>query len=320
VILIGTLVAIMFAAGVGTALAHEDENGVDQGGPSRSDFVNIGSVRPNVKDVPREADASTGTFVSRCGTNGNNHRNPDNFIVAPGVTNGAQHMHDYVGNLSTDGKSTDDSLAAAGTTCERNDKSTYFWPVLRDTRGEDADKNAAGGGKDDNLGRILGLSSVKLEFRGNPTGKVVAMPKFLRVITGDAKALTNGNANVRAQWTCSGFTGRVTTKYPLCPSGSQVKRILDFPSCWDGKNTDSANHRTHIVFPDARGRCPSGTKAVPQLRMTLSYQVPPGRSFAVDSFPEQKHSPKTDHADFANVMSNGLMALVVRCINAGFNC
>src|SRR5690606_38555917 len=109
--------------------------------------------------------------------------------------------------------------------------------------------------------------------------RVTAMPRFLRVITGDARAATNGGANARAQWTCTGFTDRITTRYPLCPRGSQVVRIADFPSCWDGQNTDSANHRTHIVFPDESGRCPQGTRAVPQLRITLTYRVPPGMSF-----------------------------------------
>ena len=54
--------------------------------------------------------------------------------------------------------------------------------------------------------------------------------------------------------------------------------------------------------------------------MTLSYTVPAGRSFAVDSFPEQLHKPNTDHADFVNVMPEQLMAQVVTCINEGRSC
>ena len=74
--------------------------------------------------------ASRGTFTSQCGRNADGaHRNSDNFITSPGVSNAAHHTHDYVGNLSTDGNSTNESLAAAGTTCRFGDKSTYFWPV-----------------------------------------------------------------------------------------------------------------------------------------------------------------------------------------------
>ncbi len=264
--------------------------------------------------------ASTGAFVSLCGLNENGHRNPDNFIVAPGVSNGAHHVHDYVGNKSTDGFSTDRSLAPAGTTCKGDDRSAYFWPVLRyrTKAGDDADE--PGGGKDGNIGTILRPASVQLEFRGNARDKVRAMPRFLRVITGDAKAGTNGPANARASWTCTGFEDRTTTKYPVCPQGSSVVRTLDFASCWDGKNTDSANHRAHIVFPKGDGSCWQKTVAVPQLRMTLTYDVPPRSVISVDAFPEQKHNPITDHADFTNVMPDRLMRLAVDCINGGRRC
>jgi hypothetical protein len=292
----------------------------DQGGPVASDFVDIRSVQPNVKNPRNGRNASTGTFVSVCGNNADGHHNPDNFIVAPGVSNGAHHIHDYVGNRTTDGQSTNESLAAGGTTCRFNDRSPYYWPVLRRTDRKGKDGKVDGGGNDGNKGQILVPTDVKIEFRGNAASKVKAMPQFLRVITGDAKAHVNGPTNARAAWTCSGFENRTTTKYPLCPQGSQVKRILDFPSCWDGKNIDSANHRAQIVFPNSDGRCPKKTVAVPQLRYTISYNVPAGRSFAVDTFPDQLHDPITDHGDFVNVMSSNLMTFAVGCINNGRRC
>ncbi|MGS2643091.1 DUF1996 domain-containing protein [Streptosporangium sp. LJ11] len=284
-------------------------------GPFPEDFIDIRQVPRNVQEIRPRRSGSAGLFTSRCGTNRNGHRNSDNFIVAPGVTNGAHHVHDYVGNLSTDGFSTDQSLAAAGTTCALNDRSTYFWPVLRD-RTSDANADDPDG----NVGTIMQARQVSLQFRGNPVSRVSPMPRFIRMITGDAKAATNGGANALAKWSCTGFTNRITTKYPLCPRGSQLVRILDFPSCWDGQNTDSANHRTHVLFPDANGACPSGTRAVPQLRMTLVYATPRTPSFALDAFPEQRHNPVTDHADFANLMPDRLMRFAVDCINRNRRC
>ncbi|WP_061299401.1 DUF1996 domain-containing protein [Herbidospora cretacea] len=439
-------------------------------GPALTDFVDIRQI-----GRAQGVAAGGGSFTSVCGRNERGHRNSDNHIVAPGVTNGAHHVHDYVGNVTTSGFSTDQSLAAGGTTCRNGDRSAYFWPILRlrpdiprqgqnnnqnqrqqqqqqqqqdpnqqqqqqdpnqqqDQQGQQQDPSAQaqqqqqgdqaapndqavndqaaqqgdqpvndqagntgqtdqsqqqnaengngaaqsqtlsrqqqpqpdnsnsrfgnrggnqnggnnnggqngqqpqpqrtgqpprpgqdgseiGGFADGNVGRILTPRVVQLQFRGNRFARVSAMPRFLRVITGDAKAATNGPANARAQWTCSGFTNRASSdKYPVCPRGSLVVRVLDFPSCWDGQNTDSANHRTHIVFPDQSGRCPQGTRPVPQLRMTLAYAVPQGASFAVDSFPEQKHSPITDHADFHNVMPNNLMNFMVSCINRNRRC
>jgi hypothetical protein len=288
-------------------------------GPFPQDFVNIRTVQPSAVDARVQRTGSRGTLSSRCGTNQNGHNNPDNFIVAPGVANGAHHQHDYVGNLSTDGNSTNESLQAAGTTCQGGgDKSAYYWPVirLRDAKG----LGAADAVNPHNIGTQIRPASVSLLWRGNAVSKVVAMPLFMRIITGDAKAAVNGGANGNAKWTCTGFGNRFTTKYPLCPSGSRLERQLDFPSCWDGVNFDSANHRTHVVFPAKNGACPAGTKAVPALRMTLTYNIPARTLFAVDAFPEVQHSPITDHGDFTNVMSDAQMTKVVNCINTGKNC
>jgi hypothetical protein len=176
-----------------------------------------------------------------------------------------------------------------------------------------------------NEGVIQQPISVKIEYRGNPTSKVVPMPKFLKALTGDAKATSRGPANARASWTCTGFADRITEKYPICPPGSDVQRINDFPSCWDGQNTDSANHRTHILFPDkATGACPAGTQAVPQVRITLTYRIPQEiqtkGQFFLDSFPEENHNPFSDHNDFINVNSEPLMAQIANCINTGRRC
>jgi hypothetical protein len=285
------------------------------------DYVAIADA-PAVAPAPRTAPGgSRGSFTSHCGRNTNGHRNSDNFITSPGVSNGAHHTHDYVGNLSTDGNSTNESLAAAGTTCRFGDRSTYFWPVLRDIRTAGDDAGAPGGGADGNMGTILTPTSVSLQFRGNAQAKVTAMPRFLRVITGDAKAVTNGpNApNARAHWTCSGTQQKASsTQYPLCPAGQFVQRINDFPGCWNGTDLDSATHRTHTAFADpTTGACPAGFKAIPQLRITLSYRVPPGASFALDTFPEQLRKAVTDHNDFVDVMPDQLMRVVVTCINRG---
>ncbi|GAA3800977.1 hypothetical protein GCM10022226_20750 [Sphaerisporangium flaviroseum] len=290
-------------------------------GPSPDDFVDIRRVQPNVNRPNNQQGASRGSFVSRCGRNENGHHNSDNVIVAPGVTNGAHHVHDYVGNLDNNGFSTNESLQAAGTTCSNGDKSTHYWPVLRLQSGKGPDADKAGGGLDGNVGSIVRPASVTLTMRGNPTSKVVGMPLFLRIITGDAKSFTNGPTNANARWTCTGFENRqLRDKYPICPRGSQVVRLLQFQSCWDGNNIDSANHRTHVAFAGADGTCPSGFKAIPALEQRITYSVPPGPGFALDSFPEQLHKPVTDHGDFINVMSDALMKQAVDCINNGRRC
>ncbi|MFK0019957.1 DUF1996 domain-containing protein [Streptomyces sp. NPDC090798] len=302
-------------------------------GPVAADFVDITKVQPNVPQKPGSGgNASTGTFISSCGVNANKKFNTDNVIVAPGVTNGAHHLHDYVGNQSNDAFATNDDLAKAETTCQnQGDKSTYYWPVLRvqdGTQEFDADRN--GGGLEGNVGKVLQAKQAQIEFIGNPQSKVVEMPTFLRIITGDAKAFTNGPANANAHWSCTGFEDKVqlTDKYPICPQGSSVVRSFAFQSCWDGQNIDSANHRTHVAFADANGNCAGGFKAIPQLTMRLLYDVPAPtldngqvkNPYAVDGFPEQVHKAITDHDDFINVFDASLMREMVDCINAGRQC
>ena len=302
-------------------------------GPVAADFVDITKVQPNVARKARtRAAGSTGTFTTSCGVNANKKFNTDNVIVAPGVTNGAHHLHDYVGNQSNDAFANNDTFAAAQTTCaNQGDKSSYYWPVVRVQDGtQDFDQNAAGGGTEGNAGKVLQAKQAQIKYVGNAKSKVVAMPQFLRIITGDAKAFTNGPANANAHWSCTGFENKVqlTDKYPICPQGSNVVRSFAFQSCWDGVNIDSANHRTHVAFADAQGNCANGFKAIPQLTMRLVYAVTPPtiqngqikNAYAVDGFQEQLHKAITDHDDFINVFDVNTMNKVVSCINTGKRC
>ncbi|GAA3507363.1 DUF1996 domain-containing protein [Streptomyces showdoensis] len=314
----GGLVAAVAGMAGGGGVPH----GAGAGGPAAGDFVDIRDVPADAAGRPGRPgpDASTGSFAVDCGRNEEAHYNEDNLVVSPGLYGGAHHTHAYVGNLSTDARSTDRSLAAAATTCRGGDRSTYYWPVLRrpDRPATLPYEKAAGHG---NTGEILRPVEVRLEFRGNPAGKVVPMPRFLRAVTGDAVAFTaRSDAGVRARWGCAGRPDRSTTRYPRCPAGDRLTRTLVFPSCWNGLDT-ATPARTHLLFPGAGGVCPGDTFAVPELRITLAYPAPPADApIALDSFPEQRHSPKTDHAMFVNVMTDARMAAVVACINSGRRC
>jgi hypothetical protein len=576
---LGVVIVLAATAAVtaGVVTSSRDRQAFAEAAPLSS-FRSIEQVAPNVKAPPVRRGGSTGVATVDCGTNGNRKFSPDNPVAQPGVRNGAQHVHDFVGNLSISADSTDESLAASDTTCRNGDRSSYFWPVVRIDRqanrqanpvGTNADTlKAAGpgtvkcptvrdklpavptqaeaevnrnldlldqqvaeanrrlvtsqgeggsnfvnnailgplrgkrvttldrittaigrqgtrptglvslaecdlsydgahanhgsgtstggstGGPDGNVvtptvscpsvrdklasvpapalaevnrnldlldtqiaeanqrlvttqgqggpnfvnnailgplrgkrvatldritiaigrqgtrptgltelapctvnnanpnpepspsaspggelpgvqgpnleiagnvGTIVRPANVKIEYRGNPASKVVAMPRFLRALTGESKPTSRGPANARASWTCGGFEDRLTDQYPICPTGSQVMRVHDFPSCWDGENIDSANHRAHIQFPDrATGACPAGTVAVPQLRISISYDIPlqvqQRGQYQLDSFPEENHNPTSDHNDFLNVNSTRQMAKIVNCVNSGRRC
>ena len=317
----------------------QDQNDQQQGnggqagnGPVAADYADITTAPPAAQALAPQGDASRGTFVTSCGVNANGLFNSDNVIVAPGVSNGAHHFHDYVGNQANNAFADDEELANGETSCaDQGDRSSYFWPVLRLQNGvQEQDAGAPGGGTEGNAGEIVTPKEATLTFVGSPRGEVTAMPRLLRIITGDAKAFVNGTANANASWSCTGFEDRqLKDKYPLCPQGSDVVRTFKFQSCWDGRNIDSANHRTHVAFAQADGACPAGFRAIPQLVQRIVYDVDTpsladgGRTtplFAVDSFPEQLHKPVTDHGDFINVFDENLMNEMVGCINDGRQC
>lgn len=267
--------------------------------------IDIHRVAAAAPSRPAAPDASTGTVTEDCGLG--SHRNADNVITAPRIPGGAEHTHDYVGNLTTDAWSTNDSLAVGASSCRDGDQSALYWPVLR---------TMAGG----QPGKPLSPAAVLVRFQGNPLTKVVAMPRFLRVVTGNSTAVTDHGAHAHPQWSCTGFADRRTTSYPICPPGSAVLRIFDFPSCWNGLELDSADHRGQIVFPGPDGACPRATFPVPQLHVEVSYSPADSGSYVVDAMPRQGFSSTTDHADFIDAMTAAAMANLVDCINSGRTC
>jgi hypothetical protein len=282
--------------------------------PSSRDYLDIATAPIAVAAPAPTAGASTGSYTEHCGLPSAVHHNADNVIFDPRLPGGAMHVHDYVGNLSTNAFSTDESLAAAGTTCANGDRSTFYWPVLR-VLGEPGQDMVDG-----NMGSILVPASVDVRFVGSPVSQVVGVPEFLQATVGDAKELTDPLAPTLPRWSCTGYPNRSTDLYPLCPDGSQVMRIFDFPNCWNGTSLASPNHYTHVVPASAGGVCPQGTFPIAQLRITLTYNVPFGARYAIDSFPQQLRSPLTDHADYIDVMTDDQQAQIVACVNSGRSC
>ena len=54
-------------------------------------------------------------------------------------------------------------------------------------------------------------------------------------------------------YTGNGFGGAPcsssdTSELPLKLCAQGIRATITFPSCWDGKNTDSPDHRSHVAF------------------------------------------------------------------------
>ena len=293
--------------------------GRDRIAPAGSeDYVDIDDVDSNGGDIGEGGEFSGGSYSVDCGVS--DHNNSDNYMAAPGKQNGAQHVHDYVGNTTTNADSDEESLQEGATSCVNGDQSVFFWPVVRDLGGTGPDVGEDGGSLDGNVGEILKPLSAKLSFNGHGDQPVQPMPNHLMIIMGNAKAGAQNGDNVNAKYTCTGQEDRVTSKYPICGPGSKLVRLLDYPSCWDGQNLESSNLRDHMAFPDGQGNCGVGFVPVPALRITLTYDQPEGRAFSIDSFPNEQHDPSTDHSDFENLATPAQNRRGAECINNSEEC
>lgn len=241
-------------------------------------------------------------FRANCGAS---HRRQDDPIVfqnQPGVS----HMHEFFGNRTTDSQSTLTSLRAGSTTCNPTaDKSAYWVPTLY--------KN----------GQAVAPDSVTIYYQGiHDRQKAVAYPQGLRYVVGNSKA-TSPDQNPAARWSC-------TTQSPSnrdflnCPAGTKVETYLDFPTCWNGRDIDSANHRDHMAF--AVGLvCPaSHPVVVPRLEFLITYPVNgTGLSLGgtLNGVNVTSAPGYTFHGDFMNAWDPAeLQRRVANCINAGYIC
>jgi DNA-directed RNA polymerase specialized sigma24 family protein len=243
-----------------------------------------------------------GSFVNTCTLS---HRNSDNFIVSPGVVHGANHIHDYYGNGTTNAFATVESLRAdSSSECrDPTDISAYWLPaLLRDGQPVEPD---------------LAL----FVWRGydRDIGEVVPMPQGLKMITGSAKASTAQQSN--AQFTCTGSAAAPRKTIRSCAGRSRLVRIQDFPSCWDGVHLDSPNHRTHVVF-QRNGGCPASNPVpIPRLRFLFVYPITGAAGVTLSSVPEIGGLSFSDHADVVNLYPTRRMFDAVQdCINAGITC
>ena len=236
-------------------------------------------------------------FVSSCTFS---HRAADDPIVFFGKP-GASHDHSFVGNTGTNASSTLDALLASGTTCQRPADTAAYWMPTLYVDGQPVTPNHA-----------------QIYYRRSTRRHVEAFPPGFRMIAGDAKA-TSPQPLRLTFWNC-GVAGGVarSSTVPTCPDArARALRLhVTFPSCWDGKNLDSASHAAHVAYPVA-GRCPAKfAHALPQISLIYRYPVTGAGTVTLAS-----GGQLSAHADFFNAWrQSDLQSLVDGCLNALRHC
>jgi hypothetical protein len=267
-------------------------------------FVSAGALAA-AGDTGSDAGSTTTTtmpteqprFVTKCTYS---HQLADDPIAKPKLP-GASHLHDFFGNTSTNAYSTLRTLKVASTTCKNaNDLSGYWVPAL----------------SVDGVSVPPTFTNVYYQAAGKPFASVKTIPRGLRVIAGDMMATEPQGMRI-ASWNCGADEDiDASDAAPTCPEPTLTLHI-NFPDCWNGKNLDSPDHKSHLAYHGKNGVCPAGYPVpIPRVRVNVHYRSTGGPGVALASGGQY-----SGHADFFNAwVPAELRRLVKTCINAGIAC
>jgi hypothetical protein len=187
----------------------------------------------------------------------------DDPIVFPGQP-GESHLHMFFGNKDVNANSNTESIANTGdSSCPGGimNRSGYWVAPLIDTRDGTP------------LMSTTSIFYYKTGYYGIAANWVQDPPPGLRMIAGNAKAMTSDDA--QGTWECQDDSGSFSrsNKVVNCPVGSRLHAGIDFPQCWDGVNLDSPDHKSHMSFP-VNGKCPpTHPVAIPVITININWAV-----------------------------------------------
>jgi hypothetical protein len=236
-------------------------------------------------------------FVGSCAFS---HMAMDDPIVYPRQP-GASHDHSFVGNTTTNAFSTLRTLRAGSSTCKRGGETAAYWmPTLLLN------------------GQMVAPSTATIYYRRKTLARVRAFPAGFKMIAGDRQASAPRGMQITF-WNCGAASAvPASTEVPTCPNtrAESLRLHVNFPSCWDGRHLDSADHQSHVAYA-VRGACPaSHPVAVPAISLIYRYPITGGSGVTLAS--GGKYSA---HGDFFNSWRQGmLVSLVNNCLNALRHC
>jgi cell division septation protein DedD len=229
-------------------------------------------------------------------------------IVAPGNSK-FPHLHMFWGNTGADANSTYESLRTTGnSTCDGGplNRSAYWMPAIFDGA---------------NQAVVPSIFELYYKVENAPVVNNVPQaqqfPNGLRMIAGaradgspvDPSASPANGATLTWGWKCGDGAGSATI--PECGVGQRLTAWVRFPYCWDGKNLDSADHRSHLRYGtnNTWGRCPATHPIhLPELTEFAHFNsVPAGTSTWYTSSDRMHHvrpNGSTLHADWFGAWDN----------------
>lgn len=276
----------------------------------------IGFSTIRVQPTPEIPPATGGAFRVVCTPS---HMSNDDPIVFPNQK-GAAHHHTFFGNTSTNYASDVSNLTIVGnSTCKGGlvNRSAYWVPSMINTV---------------NHAPVLPQLAIFYYKTGRtPAGLIKVPPKGLRMIAGNMRA--NSALTSQAHFTCLGKTPFYGWKssIPACNLGETMQMKISFPQCWDGKNLDSPDHKSHMAFTDrfltTANKCPTTHPiSIPSISVNFNYKVDDGVDMSKwrlssDNYADSLPGGFSAHADWINGWNEQFITSIVNnCLNKGVDC
>ncbi|MBX7539384.1 DUF1996 domain-containing protein [Qipengyuania sphaerica] len=247
------------------------------------------------------------------------HLSYDDPIVHPGKS-GAAHLHQFFGNTEADANSTYESLRMTGdSTCTNAlNRSAYWMPALLDGQGSAIIPNYVAIYYKRRPSSDTWFASNKT----TPTG----IPRGLKYVFGHP----NGSVKFKCvqEWTPVRESDSMPDALSGCGAGQKLMVSIASPSCWDGRNLDSADHRSHVsmeVRDGTRTYCPaSHPYALAQFTMTVEWSIETGDMPALWRFSSDMDNVEpgsTFHSDWFGAWEDAVLDMWQDgCIDNLLNC
>ncbi len=236
----------------------------------------------------------------------------DDPIVYPGQP-GKSHLHQFFGNDTADANSTYASLRAAGNSSCMSplNRSAYWMPAMLNGKGQ-----------------VVRPDYVTIYYKRRPIsdpiisdpshpqyqGKGTKLPNGLRFIFGRDMLDLSAPRTGAISFACDGPTApsgmswkNLEEAQAGCPVGNRIGARISAPDCWDGKNLDSPDHRSHVAYASYGDwgyyKCPvTHPFVIPAFTMAAWFTQGAGEIYslvsdAMDTSPGHKRGD-TFHADF----------------------
>lgn len=249
--------------------------------------IDEGKVAEEPQQPQTMAAGKRGFFAVDCAQTARKNLDP---IIAPGRP-GVIHDHDFFGPKTVTDDATADDLINQPTSCGlASDRSAYWMPTLLNY------------GQPQEGGLLQAYY-----FNGE---KTQPFPRGLKIIAGQPR-LTISNPQ-SASWSCQPSSNYGQTTLPPCGQGGYILSEIRFPTCWNGRDLDSSDHRSHMAYFKEDGSCPQTHPVeVPELVLFRTFTQYAG---LLDQASLSSGSTGGLHGDFVSGWDEGeLSKLINRC-------